>query len=645
MFAKDAKAYIESQGTTSPISYRLGYYLSMDNPRNDSDIAISGSSAATLSLYQQVELTTESQSRLSVCARLILAIFDDFYAEFRRYPWLAKAAFESNDPNDSIRLSRDRLGLYSQYVSLHGPKMQQKFPQLAEELSLWDALDELYRPLIAARYEADIAFAFAQSLRRNICHEIWQPVAYSFAGDARDRGLSSAQAHQRFRFKDGIDRNILISALQLPRFKAPFRDLDGDVENVLHRLQEIENGGEIIFSGNGYVEFVEGAFFRDLTAFLVGRIALSNGSFSPMVLAMLNSEQGIYIDALLYKTADVHNLFSSTLANFHVTNNLYYQTCVFLSSFMPLRPIGLHYSTIGFNHVGKVAILNEIKEQLTRSGQRFSSSPGADGTVAIGFTFDDCSYHLKIIRDKPTREYKWGEFAGVSAVLEKYRVVHEINRTGSMVDNVMYFNLQLKRDWFEPELLDDLLQNAAGNVQVEGDHVNLRCLVVQLKIVPLPVFFETADDEQIERAIRGLGYCIKNNIAANIFNKDLDARNYGVGRYGKVFLFDYDAVERFTDILIASNLDMEEGEEDVPDWFFSKSFVFLPEELESGLQIRDRWVRRLFREIHPDLLTLDYWEDAQRKLKRGEVIGLRAYPEKRKLPGSEDGIGDQLQVS
>jgi len=39
--------------------------------------------------------------------------------------------------------------------------------------------------------------------------------------------------------------------------------------------------------------------------------------------------------------------------------------------------------------------------------------------------------------------------------LEKYRLIHEINRAGSMLDNVMYFNVKLDRDMFDPTLLDE----------------------------------------------------------------------------------------------------------------------------------------------------------------------------------------------
>jgi isocitrate dehydrogenase kinase/phosphatase len=314
-----------------------------------------------------------------------------------------------------------------------------------------------------------------------------------------------------------------------------------------------------------------------------------------------------------------------------VTTRLYYQTCVFLFSLMPKRPLGHHYSTIGFNHVGKVAILNEVIEQVRQSGHRLQRSPGFAGTVALGFTFEDCSYHLKVIRDRPTTSYKWGEFPGVAAVLDKYREVHEINRAGSMLDNVMYFNLTLDRDLFDPDLLADICRQASRSVQVEGDSVYIRSLIVQLKIVPLPLYLESADQSEIHNVIVNLGNCIRNNAATNIFNKDLDSRNYGVGRYGRVLLFDYDAVEKLTDVKIRTNLEREPGEEDIPGWFFEDGVVFLPEEIEYGLQLKNEIARRHFRKVNADLMTVRYWQQMQQMHRRGEVPQLQMYPDGCKL--------------
>ena len=581
--------------------------------------------------YSRLVACADERERIAAAAHLILAIFDDFYGQLCEYPYRAKRAFETMDPHASIRISRERLELYSRYIAEHGLRIYSAFPALSNNSIFWDELDRVFVAMIAERYEADIAFSFVHSIRRNIDHGIWRPVAYSFPPPSKRRACSMAAVHRRLPVYGCVDVALLINAFQVPAFTVAFRDLKGDAEKVQQRLEQLLYRGAPGTALPVWLDVIEAGFFRDRTAFVVARWVLTDGSFVPFVVALLNSPAGIYVDAVLHQVADIHNLFSSALANFHVTTRLYYQTCVFLFSLMPRRPLGHHYSTIGFNHVGKVAILNEIVEQMRQSGQKFKPSPGVPGTVALGFTFDACSYHLKVIRDEPTTSYKWGTYPGVAAVLDKYRVVHEINRAGSMLDNVMYFNLRLDRNMFESALLDEICEQAAGTVHVEEGAVFLRSLISQLKIVPLPVFLDSASESETQTVIISLGHCIRNNAATNIFNKDLDSRNYGVGRYGRVFLFDYDAVEKLTSVKIRTNTDREPGEEVLPSWFFEDGVIFLPEELEYGMQLKNAFARRCFRKENSDLLSVDYWQDVQQKLQRGEVPELRMYPDASKL--------------
>jgi isocitrate dehydrogenase kinase/phosphatase len=581
--------------------------------------------------YARLATAKVRDERLRATAQLILLVYDDFYARLCDYPRLAQRAFEARDPHASIRISRERLGLYSRYVVDHGPRIQAAFPELADDPELWNLLERRFTAMIVDRYDADIAFSFAHSIRRHIGRGLWRPVAYSFPPPSKLRADSMASVHQRFRVRGSVDTQLLCTFLQTPNFSVPFRDLQGDAEKILLSIERFWHETPCA-SAIEALDVINAGFFRDRSAFVVGRWVHADDSIAPFVVALLNGADGIYADAVLNRVSDIHDLFSSALANFHVTTRLYYQTCVFLFSLMPRRPFGNHYSTIGYNHVGKVAILTEILEQL-RGGRLLRRSPGVPGTVALGFTFEECAYHLKVIRDRPTSSYKWGAFPGVAAVAEKYRAVHEINRAGSMLDNVMYYNLRLDRDLFDSALLDELCREAAGSVQAEPDGVYLRVLIVQMKIVPLPVFLDTADADTTRAVIISLGDCIRNNAATNIFNKDLDSRNYGVGRYGRVFLFDYDAVEKLTDVKIRTNTDREPGEEAVPDWFFEEGVVFLPEELGHGMQLKSDYARRCFREENSDLLGVDYWRDIQQKLLCGEVPELRMYPDITKLAG------------
>jgi isocitrate dehydrogenase kinase/phosphatase len=597
----------------------------------ESRLSPTGGSSQSVDYMSRLMQAASEDEMIELTATWILKEFDCYYSESRRIPLLAKHAFEDRDPATSLALSKRRLSRYSQNINEFGPKLKDTFPHLAENEHLWDKVEMSYLPLIKERYEADLAFAFLHSVRRKIYQGEWKPVEYSFAESIENKAVTSPEVCRTFPGGPRVSPETIVDILGIPGFSTPYKSLDEDAALVAERANQVLglNGEDPDYIRN--IVMVDAGFYRNRGAYLVGRIVLERGGFMPLIIALLNGEGGIYVDAVLISEADTHNLFSSTLANFHVTTEYYHQLSTFLHSIMPRRPIGLHYSTVGYNHVGKVAVMNELKHELTVSKEVLDTAVGFRGTVTIGFSAPSSSYNLKVIRDRPTAQYKWGEYEGFDAVLKKYKRVHEINRTGSMLDNLIYFNLRLEKDLFEASLLDELLQEAGQSVSSEGHYVIFKTLIVQRKVIPLPVFFGTASEDDARKVIVNLGNSIKNNMAANIFNKDLDARNYGVTRFLKVYLFDYDALEPLTDVKIRTNQYRIDGEEDIPDWYFEDGVVFLPEEIESGLRIPNRMLGRLFREVHGDLLTTEYWERIQNDLKAGKVPRLHVYPEDREL--------------
>ncbi len=182
------------------------------------------------------------------------------------------------------------------------------------------------------------------------------------------------------------------------------------------------------------------------------------------------------------------------------------------------------------------------------------------------------------------------------------------------------------------------MRAASETVSLYRDEVFFAHLVVQRKLIPIPLYLADCSPEAAEMAVIRLGQCIRNNAASNVFNKDLDGRNYGVSTLGFVYLFDYDAVETLSEIKVRTNLDREDGEEDVPDWFFEDGPIFLPEELEAHLRLSDRGLRRLFREAHGELLTVEYWTRMQRLLSERKVPRVRTYPRSTQLRLPEAGV-------
>jgi isocitrate dehydrogenase kinase/phosphatase len=484
--------------------------------------------------------------------------------------------------------------------------------------------------MIAKRYEEDLARAYLQSVRRKIFRDEWRPLDYF---SAKDYAKSPTGFLRSFKGGAQLTAQTVEDILSVPGFSVGFRNLQDDCARVAERINTaFALDGKTPDAIQG-IEIYNGGFFRNRAAYLVGRMTLRTPSphSVPLFLALDIDEDGIYVDAVLVEEADAHNIFSSTLANFHINSEHYHELSAFLHDIMPKRPLGLHYSTVGFNHIGKVAVMDELRHEHESTGEVLDTAVGFRGTVAIGFSAPSSNYVLKIIRDKPTDGYKWGTFEGIDNVLQKYSRVHDINRTGSMLDNLIFWNVKLPADWFDAELLKELLRDASETVSLRNNLVTFKHLIVQTKLIPLPVYLETASEKDAHTAIINLGHCIKNNSSANIFNKDLDGRNYGVSPFQKVYLFDYDALEVFTEVKIRTNTDRFDGEEDIPDWYFEDGVIFLPEEMDSGLRIPTMELIKLCRDVHGELMTVQYWEHLQRDLIEGKVRRIRVYPDSCKI--------------
>ncbi|MEL6220314.1 MAG: isocitrate dehydrogenase kinase/phosphatase AceK regulatory subunit [Pseudomonadota bacterium] len=570
-------------------------------------------------------------ARAGVLARIILAVFDDYYVRSRQIPLLAKAAFEERDWPTAIALSQERIAIYSLSISKAVPVLELAIRETEGQAQFWPMVESAFGELVGGRYEADLALAYLASIRRWVYRDRWQPIPYDVA---RSRPLPTDRAFLRsHRPPDGrMTPAIADALLDAPGLETPFRDRPGDAAAVAERInRELGLDAAPVLAR---VEVMTAGFYRNRGAYVVGALELPERRV-PMALALLNGEEGVTVDAVITRSSTLRHVFSSALANFHVTERAYHEVVAYLHGLMPERPLGQHYSTVGYNHVGKMAVMQEIRGDLARTEQVFDHAPGPRGSVAIGFTAPGTDYVLKVIRDTPTDNYKWERFDGVASVLEKYSAVHELNRSGSMLDNILYQTVALPSSLFSDALLDDLLEAASGSIAFYRNEVMFRHLIVQRKMVPLPLFLERCSEREAETAVIRLGQCIRNNAATGVFNRDLDGRNYGVSALRFVYLFDYDAILPLSEVKVRTNADREFGEEDVPDWVFEEGPVFLPEELEAHLRLPDKRLRRLFREAHGELLTAAWWERMQRLLAEGRVPRVRTYPRSTQLARSQ----------
>ena len=562
-------------------------------------------------------------------ARIILGNFDDYYLRSRKIPWLAKQAFETWDWPGAIQLSQERLDIFSVSIADSTPALRNLIGANEQVKGFWDMVEDRFRQLVEHRYEADLALAYLTAIRRQAHKNIWIP-------EAQVRGIDTSVPPdflRHFKAPGQMTPALVEGILSVPGIDAPFKDISGDAVLVSERINE-----ELQISDDRplqRIEVVKAGFYRNRGAYIVGALEVA-GETGPLTLALLHRKDGVQVDSVILRETTLRHVFSSTLANLHVIETRYHELVEYLHGLMPVRPRGEHYSTIGYNHVGKLVVMEQITSGLDANNETLDHAPGPPGSVAIGFTSPATEYVLKIIRDKPTDQYKWGEFHGKETVLAKYRGVHGINRSGSMLDNIIYSNLWLPRKMFKTALLNEILQEANDSVSLTGDAVFFSHLIVQRKLIPVPLYLQDCTPEEADLVVIRLGQCIRNNAAANVFNKDLDGRNYGVSSLRFVYLFDYDAVEVLTDVKVRTNTDMEDGEEGIPDWYFEDGTIFLPEELEAHLRLPDQGLRRLFREAHGELLGVDYWTRMQSLLSEGHVPRVRTYPRTTQLSLERD---------
>lgn len=576
---------------------------------------------------ERVEMALAEREKADALAACALEMFEDYFTLSRKIPWMAKAAFETRDWQRSIALSQERIKIFLESIERGVPYLERALRAHDRVGGFWNAVEERFRAALGKRREAELALAYLATIRRRVYQDTWTPVDYHRLRPPR---TAKPPFLQRIRI-DGPARAEHVEAiLDLPNLDVSWRDRGGDTAATATRLNEI------FTDGIAWIDMIEAGFYRNRGAYLVGELIAHCRTGEtvghPFSLALLHGPDGVYVDAVLTRERTLRHVFSSTLANFHVTVDSYHELVDFLFRLMPSRPHGLHYSTVGYNHVGKLAVMEQITDRLEQTRAPLDFAPGPRGSVAIGFTAHGLDYVFKVIRDTPTDNYKWERWDGVPSVLAKYRQVHEINRSGSMLDNIIYSNVTLPRELFGDALLEELLEAAAGTVtQAHRGEVFFRHLIAQRRMIPVPLYLDSCRPEDAEAVVIRLGQCIRNNAASNVFNRDLDGRNYGVNSLRFVHLFDYDAVETLTEVKVRTNVGREDGDEEVPDWFFEEGPIFLPEEMEAHLRLPTRDLRRLFREAHGELLTAEYWWRMQDLLKTGGVPRVRTYPRSTQL--------------
>ncbi|HYA59916.1 MAG TPA: isocitrate dehydrogenase kinase/phosphatase-domain containing protein, partial [Burkholderiaceae bacterium] len=217
-------------------------------------------------------------------------------------------------------------------------------------------------------------------------------------------------------------------------------------------------------------------------------------------------------------------------------------------------------------------------------------------------------------------------------VMTKYRLVKLHDRVGRMADTWEYSEVTLPRQRFSSELIRELLQYCPSVVEVDQECVLLQHVYIERRMTPLNIYLQHATDAEVDRAICEYGNAIKDLAAANIFPGDMLFKNFGVTRLNRVVFYDYDEIEYMVDchfraIPPAPN---EEAEMSAEPWYSIEPHDVFPEQFAPFL-LGDVRIRAAFLRHHADLLTPEFWQKRQQRIRAGIMEDVFPYPQERRF--------------
>lgn len=561
-------------------------------------------------------------------AALTDAIADGFQDYRRRFAGITRRArdrFTDRDWGEAQEDARERILLYDVVVhetlSTIRDRNGAEPPHPQEAARARDAFARWARE----RDDCEVAETFYNSVIRRLYGTVGVDPGTEFVGDdVDDPVVNSPIPWRRIPVERGF-RDALENALDTLPFNAPWHDRDRRLDLAAAQLQR-ELGPDEEWAA-ATLELLRPIFYRNKGAYLVGRLVRQH-DIVPLVLALLNPDEGITLDAVLSNSDEASIVFGFTRSYLHADVDAPRPVIDFLRSMMPLKRVDELYTAIGFNRHGKTEFYRTLRDHLAEPDARFVFTPGKEGLVMIVFTLPALNVVFKVIRDQFGHPKK----TTPQRVKRNYGMIFVRDRVGRLADAQVYEHLELPRERFHPDVLRELLDSAARTTTVEGDTVIIEHLYTERRVRPLDLYLDEVEPEQARRATLQFGQTIKDLAAADIFPGDMLVKNFGVTRHGRVIFYDYDEVAPLTDCTFRSRpagAYPEAEFDESPPFYVGPDDVF-PEEWRAFLGPAGP-LRHALHEAHPELFDPAWWRGMQERQRAGEVVDFFPYEEERRL--------------
>jgi isocitrate dehydrogenase kinase/phosphatase len=558
-------------------------------------------------------------------AQAILRGFERHYCLFREITAGAKQRFERADWQSVQESSRERIYYYDQRVLETLSHLQRTFRITDLDEVLWQRVKVEYVRLLNQHKQAELAETFYNSVFCHMFHRKYFNnrnifVRPAVSTDYIDTDVPTYRSY--YPAQDGFDR-VAGRILDDMGFDLPFADRRRDVRNILRAIREFVPANFYTYQ-SFHLAVLSFPFYRNKAAYIIGKV-VNGPEETPFALPVLNDEAGgLYVDTLLVGEGEIANVFSFARAYFMVDTDAPSAVVNFLLRLLPSKSRADLYTYIGLHKQGKTEFYRDFLHHLRHSGDRFVTAPGIKGMVMTVFTLPSFPYVFKVIKDR----FRAPKDLTREVVKEKYQLVKNHDRVGRMADSWEYSEAAFPIERFSDALLEELRSDASDNIEIEGEQIIIKHLYIERRMVPLNVYLENADEDQLRAAIDEYGQAIKQLAAANIFPGDLLFKNFGVTRQGRVVFYDYDEICYLTECSFRELPAPPLPEYELSDepWYPVGPNDIFPEEFERFL-LTDPRVKKVFMELHSDLLDCEYWRTRQKKILAGQMEDVFPYRE------------------